>query len=58
MNSEGSVVEATPQDDALVGAARILAHVKENNVTWMVALLVSYQMGLLEHFWAYGSGMC
>jgi hypothetical protein len=41
-----------------VGAARLLMHIKENNVTWMLGVLIAHQMGLLDKFITYGSGMC
>lgn len=47
----------TPTDD-VIGAARLLQNLKENNVTYMVALLVAYQIGMLDKLWNYGSGMC
>lgn len=57
MSSEDNSVSHNTSDD-LVGTARLLNHIKENNVTWLVALLVSYQMGILDKFWTYGTGMC
>ena len=42
----------------LVGVARVINHVRENNVTWMVAAMLAYQMGILDRFLAYGAGMC
>lgn len=39
-------------------AATILQHVKDNNIAYLIALLVSYQIGILDKAWTYGSGMC
>ncbi len=38
--------------------ARLLLHVKENNVAYLIATLVAYQMGILDKVFTYGSGMC
>lgn len=39
-------------------AASVLAHVKENNIAYLIGILISYQMGLLDQVVAYGSGVC
>ena len=57
MSNEVGTPNDTTSDD-LVGIARLLQHVKENNVTWMVAAMFAYQIGVLDRFLAYGSGMC
>ena len=44
--------------DDLVGVARLLNNIKENNVTYMVAVLVAYQIGILDKVLTYGTGMC
>jgi hypothetical protein len=44
--------------DELVGIARLLNHIKENNVSWMVGMLVAYQLGMMDQFWTYGTGLC
>ncbi len=38
--------------------ARLSLHVKENNVAYLIATLVAYQMGILDKIFTYGSGMC
>lgn len=38
--------------------ASIIAHVKENNIAYLVGILISYQMGILENAYTYGSGIC
>ncbi len=38
--------------------ARLLLHVKENNVGYMIGTLVLYQMGILDKLFTYGSGVC
>lgn len=44
--------------DDVIGVARLLQNIKENNVTYLVAILVAFQMGILDKVWTYGSGMC
>ena len=39
-------------------AASVLQHVKENNLAYLLAVLISYQMGILEQVVTYGSGVC
>lgn len=39
-------------------AASIIAHVKENNIAYLVGILISYQMGILENAYSYGAGIC
>ena len=56
---ETSDTSPTPTtSDDVIGVARLLQNLKENNVTYMVALLVAYQIGILDKLWNYGSGMC
>lgn len=44
--------------DDVIGAARLLQNIKDNNVTYMVAILVAYQLGVLDKLFNYGAGMC
>lgn len=39
-------------------AASIMQHVKENNIAYLIGILISYQMGLLDQVVTYGSGVC
>ena len=57
MSSEAPPVTQAETDN-IVGTARLLTHIKENNVSWMIGMLVAYQMGILDKALAYGSGMC
>jgi hypothetical protein len=38
--------------------ASVCAHVKENNVAYLVGVLIAYQIGILEKVFEYGAGMC
>ena len=39
-------------------ALRLMLHLKENNLQYLVGVLVAYQMGILDSLWTYGAGMC
>lgn len=39
-------------------AATIMQHVKENNLAYLVGLLISYQMGISEQAYTYVPTMC
>lgn len=39
-------------------AATVMEHVKENNIAYLIGILISYQMGLLDQVVTYGSGVC
>ena len=51
-----SEVVSTAADATRV--ASIIAHVKENNIAYLIGILISYQMGILENAYTYGSGIC
>jgi hypothetical protein len=37
---------------------RLLLHLKENQIQYLIGILVLHQIGLLEKAWIYGAGMC
>ncbi len=37
---------------------RLLLHLKDNQIQYMIGILVAYQMGILDSLWTYGAGMC
>ena len=39
-------------------AVSIIEHVKENNIAYLLGVLISYQMGLLDQVVTYGTGIC
>lgn len=39
-------------------AANIVQHVKENNIAYLIGILVTYQMGILHNVYSYGTGLC
>lgn len=38
--------------------ASMLKHVKENNIAYLLLILISYQFGVLDKVFTYGSTMC
>ena len=39
-------------------AVSVIEHVKENNIAYLLGVLISYQMGLLDQVVTYGTGIC
>jgi hypothetical protein len=37
---------------------RLLLHLKDNQIQYMIGVLVAYQMGILDSLWTYGAGVC
>ena len=59
MNTESQEVSeglTHPTSDS--SALRLMLHLKENNLQYLVGVLVAYQMGILDSLWTYGAGMC
>ena len=50
-----TVVESTVE---ITKAASVMQHMKENNIAYLLGVLISYQMGLLEQVVTYGAGVC
>lgn len=52
---------ASAAADAAMDTARavsVIEHVKENNLAYLLGVLISYQMGLLDQVVTYGTGVC
>ena len=41
-----------------VKLASLIEHIKQNNVSYLIGMLVMYQMGLLDRAFTYGTGIC
>lgn len=39
-------------------AVSIVAHIKDNNVAYLLGMLLAAQFGLLDKVFTYGSGIC
>lgn len=50
-NEIGTAVEG-------VKLASLIEHIKQNNVSYLIGMLVMYQMGLLDRALTYGTGIC
>lgn len=58
-NEEGEQVTSQPLvSDELVGLPRLVYHVKENNVAYLVGLLICYQLDLFVFLQDKAGGMC
>ncbi len=44
--------------DTLVGSARLLLHLKQNNIQYLLGVLIAYQLGLLDKLYDTGVGLC
>ena len=55
-----TTTETTMADTAtsLTSGVRLLVHLKENNLTYLLGTLIAMQMGLLQKATEYGSGIC
>lgn len=49
-----TLADASP----LTASARLGIHIRDNNLTYLVGMLVAMQLGLLEKITTYGSGIC
>lgn len=51
-------------NDAVAGAvqagrmAMIIEHVRQNNIAYLIGVLISYQMGILDKVVTHGQGVC
>jgi len=52
------VQDNPPGSGDLTGSLRLFMHIKENNIQYLIGLLVAHQMGILDHVWTYGTGVC
>ena len=48
----------TTTSDDVIGVARLIQNIKDNNVSYMVGVLVAWQLGLIDKLFTYGTGMC
>lgn len=55
MTSVGDVITTGIQ---VSKTASLIAHVKENNIAYLLGIAIAHMIGLTEKVWSYGSGMC
>ena len=58
MTEASTTTELVSTAADMTKAASVLQHVKENNIAYLVGILISYQMGLLDQVVTYGTGVC
>jgi hypothetical protein len=42
----------------LTTVARLSLHVKNNNIAYLVGMLIAYQIGIMDKVFTFGSGLC
>lgn len=42
----------------ITGSLRLFMHIKENNIQYLIGILVAHQLGILENLYTYGVGVC
>jgi len=52
---EEPITAAAPK---AIQIASVIAHVKQNNVSYLLAVLIGHMLGLTEQVITYGQGMC
>jgi hypothetical protein len=58
-DTDSSSASATPEGSAeLSSSLRLLLHIKDNQISYMIGILVAYQLGILDKLWTYGAGVC
>ncbi len=59
-NSGSSDIIDSSLDSASTSSTslRLLLHLKDNQIQYMIGVLVAYQMGILDSLWTYGAGVC
>ncbi len=59
--NEGVGSSTTPDitdADPLIGLPRLVHHVRENNVAYLLGMIISYQIGLFQSLQTYAGGIC
>ena len=52
------IEDTTKTAVASVRTAAVLNHVRQNNVSYLLAVLIGHMLGLTERVFEHGSGMC
>lgn len=55
ISSASAVVSEASADTSVL---RLMVHLKENQIQYMIGILVAYQLGILDKLWTYGAGVC
>ncbi len=58
MGVETNPSSASVECGDVATGARLLIHLKENNVQYLLVTILAYQLGFLDKMFAYGTGVC
>lgn len=61
MGTESTIANLTPASDVsgdVAAGARLFIHLKQNNIQYLLGVLIAYQLGILDKVFNYGSGLC
>ena len=56
--SDAGTSSATDVCGELTTVARLSLHVKNNNIAYLVGMLIAYQIGIMDKVFTFGSGLC
>jgi len=56
--SDTGTSSATDVCGELTTVARLSLHVKNNNIAYLVGMLIAYQIGIMDKVFTFGSGLC
>ncbi len=56
--TKDSLTSASVDCSDVTAIARLSIHVKKNNIAYLIATLVLYQIGLLDKAVTFGTGLC
>ena len=55
---QAETTEVVSQAAEITKGASLILHIKENNIAYLLGVLISYQMGILDKVLAHGAGIC
>ena len=55
---QAETTEVVSQAAEITKGASLILHIKENNIAYLLGVLISYQMGILDQVLAHGAGIC
>ena len=56
--TDAATSSATVDCSDITAIARLTLHVKENNIAYLVGMLIAYQIGIMDKVFTFGSGLC
>ena len=55
---ESETTQVVSQAADITRGASLMLHIRENNIAYLLGVLISYQMGILDKVITHGSGIC